>query len=284
MTRDEILARIEALSDQDHVSDEDVDWLLTSLDHHDPEVRAEACGLLGELLAAAEIYDALRPLADDPDEDVRIAALEALGTVLHEAAEHDLLDLEGRPDWVEERGWVAPEDAQEALGALHALVENGSETMAIRGAALRALGPVAHLEPVDALIDAFVHRAEPEARHAAIEAAAASGLSDRWSVEVTAALGDDSSPVRAAAALAVGRLHIADALPYLEAMTMEGEESERLAAAISTLLLTPWEERDAAAEQLSLRGMPDELIEEAQAAVEELEEYEEEEEEEEEGE
>ena len=86
--------------------------------------------------------------------------------------------------------------------------------------------------------------------------------------------------LRAAAALAVGRLGIESALPYLEAMTMEGGETERLAAAISTLLLTSEEDRESAMEQFALRGLPNDLIEEAAAAVEELAEYDEEEEEE----
>jgi HEAT repeat protein len=282
MNRDEILARIEALSDQDHVADDDVDWLMAQLSDDAPEVRAEACGLLGELLTAAEIYDVLRPLVDDPAEGVRTAALEALGAVLHEAEEHDLLDLDGRPEWVTERGWIAPEDAREALAALQALAGDAAESMAIRGAALRSLGPVAHLEPVDTLIDSFLHRGDAAARHAAIEAAAGSGLRDRWATEITAAIGDESPDVRAAAALAVGRLGILDALPYLEAMTMDGDEPEQLAAAISTILLTPFEDREAAVEQLSLRGLPDDLLEEALDAVEELEYGEEGEEEEEE--
>ena len=279
MDRDEALARVEALAEMEDVPEGEVDWLLSLLlgagDENAP-LRAEACTLLGDLLSPAEIAVALRPLADDPVADVRVAAFDSLGPVLLEAAEHDLLDLEGRPEWVEDRGWVAPEDAQDAVALLRRVVGDVEEDLRLRCAALHSLGYVAHLEPVDALIAGFLERAEPEARQAGLAAAAASGLSDRWEEAVTASLGDRDPGVRAVAALTAGQLRLAALMPYLETMTFDGSETEQLNAAIASLLMTPYDEREALAEQLVLRGLANEIVEEAVFAAEELDEDEDE--------
>lgn len=282
MERDEALNRLEAIGTTDEVTDADLAWVRQQLESDAAEVRAEACALLGELLSPAELLSTTEGLVEDAAPEVRAAFYEAVGVVLHEAEEHDLLDLQGRPAWVLERGWVAPEDALSVLAVLQHAARDGDEDIRVRAAALRSLGYVAHLEDVDALVAAFLARPEPEARQAALAAAAASGLSDRWAAPVTDALGDEDGEVRAAAALAAGQLQLQDAAPYLEAMTLEGGEEERLAAAISSLLLTEEDEREALVEQLSLRGVPAEVIEEAMAAVADLDGYEDEEEEEEE--
>jgi hypothetical protein len=68
-----------------------VDFLLKTVKHGDNRVKIEVIRALGELGGAGVII-ALREALDDPEVQVRIAALKALGTVSSEAAKRIILD------------------------------------------------------------------------------------------------------------------------------------------------------------------------------------------------
>ena len=68
-----------------------VDFLLKTVKHGDNRVKIEVIRALGELGGAGVII-ALRDALDDPEVQVRIAALKALGTVNSEAAKRIILD------------------------------------------------------------------------------------------------------------------------------------------------------------------------------------------------
>ena len=263
MNESDALQRIGELGERDGLAADELAWLLQRLVDASPEVRVAACTLLGEQLPAHEMMDTVAPLAGDREPLVRAAACEALGEVVREATAYELFALDGRPGWVAERGLVAPVDAHTVLAVLRAAADDEAEPMRVRGAALRALGYASRLAPVEALVDRFLRHGEAEARQAALAAAGASGWPERWAAAVIEALGDEADGVRAAAALAVGQLGIAEARAYLEPLTHEAPPAVQLAAATSVLLLTPDKKRTERAAQLRLLGLPDALAEEA---------------------
>ena len=275
MDTDAILERLDALAEGEQVADDDFEWLLAQREHADADVRAGACSLLGELLTAAEIVAHLESMLGDRDAEVREFAHEAMGEVVDEAVENGLLELDGRPDWIEERGWIAPEDARRVYARLQKTLADADEPLPVRLAALRALGFAGERDEVSTWIHDFLHHDEASARQTAIVAAAGTGDADRWSCAVTSALGDAAPEVRAAAALAAGRLLLADARPYLESTPQneEAEPEERLMAAISALLLAPPDDRNALLERWRSRGVPDELLAEAELGLRDLEDW-----------
>lgn len=271
MNAQEAIERLEQLIESEEIPEQDEGWVLDCLGHEDAGVRAAAALAVGEHWPTPAAFEALSEMLVDAAPEVRAAVCEAWGPLVLEAAENDLLAIDGRPDWVVERGWIAPEDARAVVEALETLAGRETEHPGVRGAALRSLGYLAERPSVIKLIESASAGSDPDGRLAAIEAAAASEAAERWSATVITALGDPEARVRAAAALAAGQLGLAAALPYLESMGMEGEEEEQLAAAISSLFLTPEDERELLLEQLLLRGVPFEIVDEARAAVEDLE-------------
>jgi HEAT repeat protein len=176
--------------------------------------RSEAALAVG-LLRDRRSSDALVRLLDDRHDQVRAAAIDALGQVGDPAAVPALLARLGTPNLHEH---VRIVQALRGFGeaAAAALVEHGHSRVDDRRTVATVLSYVGGALAAPRLIE-WARTGDTPTRAAAWNALATIGLDDRTFYHALKALQDDEPQVRAAAARALSRSGRADAAPGLAA-------------------------------------------------------------------
>lgn len=197
---------------------------LTSVWNHDLTERrwwrrAEAALALGFIRDPAA-YDSLTGLLDDPEDEVRAAAVEALGRFGDLHAVPALLDRLSDPSRHQPARIVDAVTMLGASGAGHLLdhAREHPERLPLLTGLLASIGGAA------AVPDLLTWSSSMDAstRRAALEALGAIGLDDRSFYHALRALRDSDEEVRAMAAWALGRSGREDAASHLAACLDDG--------------------------------------------------------------
>jgi HEAT repeat protein len=219
--------------------------LLRHLDDSHEHVRAVVAGTLGRL-RALEAVPLLVPLAEDPSDLVRQAAVEALGRITAAGTQrlHRFRRLRKRLRKRARLRWLAWWHKKEApaptVNPLPLVVVSLRSALADRSAAVRTqaaealgwVGPPAASAAADLV--ALLDDGDESVRCRAAEALPLVGGPAEEAVRALAVLLEDaSSPVKAAAANALGALkkEAAPAVPALVSLLQDREEAVRTAAA-----------------------------------------------------
>ncbi len=264
MKVEEVLARLQALAEELEIPAEEEEWVLgLTTSRSGSEVRTLAVVLAGDFLPPGEIVERLFPLLEDPDVEVRTATAYAMAEVVQEIESLDLLNASESALQLGDEEGISPDKAREVVRELISLISSATTEPTVRFGALCSLGPLGYMAEIEPRIREFMRSKDPEARVAALQSAAFSGMSEIWQHDVIAALGDNDEYVRAAAALTAGRLGLEAALPYLESMTLEATGDEQFSATLSSFLLVSEDNWSDLSAQLALRGVPGDVITEA---------------------
>lgn len=195
--------------------------------------RAEAAIALG-LLRDRKAVPALAPLLDDDHEQVRAAAIDALGEIGDSWAITPLLARMGKPTRHEHARVV---EALRAFGerATRPLVQHGQQQERDRAVVATVLSFVGGAGANEALLE-WSASTDAETRTAVWNALATIGLDERAFYHAVKALNAAEPPVRAAAARALARTGRADAVPQLAGhLDDEWEVAAQSARALSRL-------------------------------------------------
>ncbi|HRQ41713.1 MAG TPA: HEAT repeat domain-containing protein [Chloroflexota bacterium] len=184
---------------------------------HDPDeqVRVAALDGMWDVTDMRLISPIVQLMQHDPVEDVRVAAAAALG--------HFVMLVE----W----GQLPERFAPPLITALLAEYENQETPLPLRRATLEALGAASHPR-IAHLIDAAYESGDEELQISAVFAMGASA-DKRW---LTTVLGEMDSPdpeMRAEAARASGQLGSSDAVTHLERLVADEDIEVQLAAIVA---------------------------------------------------
>lgn len=210
---------------------------------------ADAALALGMIRDAASV-PALLALLDHHHDQVRAAAIDALGQLGDPSALGALVARMGRPVRYERARVV---QALQAFGpdVAEALIGHARTHPKERALVAVVLADVSGPGAASALLD-WTADADPVIRAAAWRALAIIGLSDRAFYHALKALRDDHSDVRAGAARAVARTGRADATDYL-AQLLDDDWDVAAAAALGLRRMGP---RGQATLQVRAAGSP----------------------------
>ncbi len=207
--RAELLDRLGALGESNLALDFQPVYV-AALGDRDPEVRARALELAAEEASPALLETYLRAAIADPDQDVRLSAVESLGQFA----------LSAQAD-----SW--PETTQRQIEtALLGIYRLPNVDPTLRRAALLS---VAYL--TSAAVEAEIRQAanDPRLRDAAIEAMGRNCQS-LWVPSIGEALEDEDPAIREAAASAAAELEDQATVPYLLRRLADEDDAVRLAA------------------------------------------------------
>ncbi len=195
-----------------------LDLFRLMLDDEDARVRRAA--LEGLLAEEAEDYRLVEPmtalLRGDEAPSVRAAAARALAPFIEMGLEGDLPEARYR-------------QAQEALLAAY---RDPDETLEVRRRALEAVA-TAGGEEIARLIDEAYEAGEPAMRVSALYAMGSHGNAQRWQRRVLRALHSPDPEMRYEAAVASGKLDLAEAVPVLLELTEDVDDDVRKAAILA---------------------------------------------------
>jgi HEAT repeat protein len=164
------------------------------------------------------LVEPLTKLANaDPDSEVRIAAVEALGAFIMQA----------------EFGMMDAKAVKAVTRVLATIMADHAAPQRLRAAALVALAVRGDDRQVHQGIAAFHESGEPDLHHGAIQAMGRSGA-DRWLPLLEAALRSADPDVRQAAAASLANYE-ADAVPMLTMVVREDQEAPVRLEAIQSL-------------------------------------------------
>jgi HEAT repeat protein len=178
--------------------------------------------------------DGLMAALYDPHDEVRAAAVEALGMLGGQRAIVALVATLGDQSR-HQRARVI--DALRKLGepVAPALVARARANLGESTGPIEVLGQIGSPAAVDDLI-VWCADARPAVRASALKALGSIGLDDRSYYHALRALTDDDADVRAMAARALGRSRRADAVPYLaERLQDEWQVAAHAAAALRAI-------------------------------------------------
>lgn len=215
MSRVEKLAELASIRDQALGPETAHARLLELLEDPDAEVRGAAVAAVASYPGEGRLVERVVALAgDDADADVRREANLALGRVVREG---DLVSADA-PGYAPEPACDEPEAALFAAARNHLLAAlEGARTEPERLAAMEALGHLSAHPAVGAAIERAA-RQEGAARRAALRAMGWSGHAARWRAEVLRGLEAQEPDVVIAAAWAAGQAAVREATPRLAAL------------------------------------------------------------------
>ena len=213
----------------------DSPWEISALENltlsKDPDVRAEAAIILGEIASLPALEGLANAAFNDPDEDVRRAAIEGASL-----ADFDLLVriLQEHPDALLRMAAAAGLGEKGDPRALPPLAGSlkGDASPDVRAAAAEALGELEADGAIPSLEEALADDANAAVRAAAASAIGEVGDQESISALSTALTGDESSLVRQAVAEALGEIggeQAADSLA--ESLVSDQEAQVRVASA-----------------------------------------------------
>lgn len=228
LTKEEKIEYLYSIIESDDYSDDYPSMLANYVDDEDPEVRALAISGLWDY-PRPEMIDTLFDKAkNDPSQEVRSAAIATLGRYIYEGEMADYDFDWGAIDALIREDELPKEDFLRVKSFLLKIFRDESEPLALRGAALEALGFLTEPEILD-LIAAAYTRPEIEMKLSAISAMGRGG-SERWKDFLLRELENPEKKIKLEAIRAVGEASFNEAAPKLRELSQSKDKEVRLEA------------------------------------------------------